>query len=267
MQPASPIFFGGVTYLADVASLEGGCSTRLLRSDYTGSCMRVRRSSDSSEQDIGFVNGVLDEASLLTFVGAGDGDIVTWYDQIGSNNLNLTSEAKIVSSGVVNKASGFPAAYSSTDLGMETTSNTANVGSIDYFISIVHQVNDINKTQALFADGAGSANQAFGGSLQAVDRLFYWANDLDATLSGITDLAVKTYSHVSGSRYIHENGVQRATQSSVTKNTALSKLNLGRGFLSTTHNLQGHVAEIVWGDGLSVAQFTNVSANQTNYYT
>ena len=39
-----------------------------------GSAVRVRRSSDNSETDIGFtVNGNLDTAALLTFVGAGNG--------------------------------------------------------------------------------------------------------------------------------------------------------------------------------------------------
>lgn len=64
-------------------------SLRLLRGAYTGNCIRVRRSSDNSEQNIGFFNGLLDTTSLLSFVGAGDGFITTWYDQSG-NGLNLT---------------------------------------------------------------------------------------------------------------------------------------------------------------------------------
>jgi hypothetical protein len=64
-------------------------SLRRLRADYTGSAIRVRRSSDNAEQDIGFVSNVLDTASLLTFVGAGDGFVTTWYDQSGLG-LNAT---------------------------------------------------------------------------------------------------------------------------------------------------------------------------------
>jgi hypothetical protein len=47
-----------------------GYSLRKLRSDYTGSAIRVRRSSDNSETNIGFVNGNLDESALSTFAGA-----------------------------------------------------------------------------------------------------------------------------------------------------------------------------------------------------
>jgi hypothetical protein len=44
-------------------------SFRKLRSAYSGNCIRVRRNGDNAEQDIPFLNGVLDSASLLNFVG------------------------------------------------------------------------------------------------------------------------------------------------------------------------------------------------------
>jgi hypothetical protein len=48
-------------------------SLRLLDSTYTGSAIRVRRSSDNTEQDIGFnVFGELDTVSLTAFAGVGD---------------------------------------------------------------------------------------------------------------------------------------------------------------------------------------------------
>lgn len=78
-------------------------SFRKLRSAYSGNCIRVRRSSDNTEQNIGFVNNVLDTASLLSFVGAGNGFVTTWYDQSG-NTVNATQstaayQPQIVSSG------------------------------------------------------------------------------------------------------------------------------------------------------------------------
>ena len=62
-------------------------SLRLLDSTYTGSAIRVRRSSDNTEQDIGFnVFGELDTVSLLDFAGTGDAFVKTWYDQSGNSN-------------------------------------------------------------------------------------------------------------------------------------------------------------------------------------
>jgi len=78
-------------------------SLRKLSSTYSGSAIRVRRSSDNAEQDIGFVSGDLDTSSLLSFVGAGSGYITTWYDQSGNTNdatqATLARQAQIVSSG------------------------------------------------------------------------------------------------------------------------------------------------------------------------
>jgi len=44
-------------------------STRLLSSAYGGSAVRVRRSFDNAEQDIGFSGGAIDETALMNFVG------------------------------------------------------------------------------------------------------------------------------------------------------------------------------------------------------
>jgi hypothetical protein len=80
-------------------------SLRKLRTAYSGSAIRVRRSSDNAEQDFGFVGNDLDTASLLTFCGVGNGFVATWYDQ-STNANNATqatagNQAQIVSSGAM----------------------------------------------------------------------------------------------------------------------------------------------------------------------
>ena len=81
-------------------------SLRKLRTAYTGSAIRVRRSSDNAEQDIGFdLNNNLDTTALTTFCGAGNGFVTTWYDQSGNNynatQTSATFQPAIVSSGSV----------------------------------------------------------------------------------------------------------------------------------------------------------------------
>ena len=80
-------------------------SLRKLRTAYSGSAVRVRRSSDNTEQDIGFVSGQLDTVSLLVFCGVDNGFVTTWYDQSGNaRDATQTTQAnqpQIVSSGVV----------------------------------------------------------------------------------------------------------------------------------------------------------------------
>jgi hypothetical protein len=88
-----------------------GLSLELLDKDYSGFCIKVRRSSDNTELDIGFVNGILDTASLLDFVGSGNGFVSIIYDQVGSNNMvqNTASlQGQIVSNGEVILKGGKP---------------------------------------------------------------------------------------------------------------------------------------------------------------
>jgi hypothetical protein len=73
-------------------------SNRLLRTAYSGPCLRVRRDTDSSEMDIGFVAGVIDNATLGAFIGPNQGLVVKRYDQSGNgNDLVQTNASKQIS--------------------------------------------------------------------------------------------------------------------------------------------------------------------------
>lgn len=76
---------GGVSYLLDnVSGAQGAWSVpRQLKGSATD-CIRIRRASDNSETNIGFVNGLLDTASILTFAGTGAAYITTIFDQTGN---------------------------------------------------------------------------------------------------------------------------------------------------------------------------------------
>jgi hypothetical protein len=81
-------------------------SLRKLRAAYSGSAVRIRRSSDNAESDIGFLNNEFDIAAAQTFCGAGNGFVTTWYDQENSFNLTnstASTQPQIVASGVVIK--------------------------------------------------------------------------------------------------------------------------------------------------------------------
>jgi hypothetical protein len=95
-----------------------GLSLDKLDKSYTGSAIKVRRSSDNTELDIGFVNGILDTATLLDFVGSGNGFVSIIYDQVGSNNMTQTTanlQGQIVSNGEVILKGGKPCIIRSSD--------------------------------------------------------------------------------------------------------------------------------------------------------
>ena len=124
---------GGSTpsYLLDTyGGAAAAYSLRKLSSTYSGNAIRVRRSSDNTETNIGFDgSGNLDEAALTAFVGAGNGFVTTWYDQSG-NGYNLIQSAagnqpKIVSSGTVLKDNSKPAlSFNGTSQYLAVTNNT-----------------------------------------------------------------------------------------------------------------------------------------------
>jgi len=61
---------------------------------YTGDCIRVRRASDNTEQDIGFDGQDLDTTALTSFCTGTNCFIRTWYDQSGQgNNFTQTTTA------------------------------------------------------------------------------------------------------------------------------------------------------------------------------
>ena len=114
-------------------------SLRLLDSTYTGSAIRVRRSSDNTEQDIGFnVFGELDTVSLLAFAGTGDAFVKVWYDQASTNDATQTTTAnqpKIVSSGAVVVENGKPAVdfLSGSYTALKTGGNITNSSTLSFY--------------------------------------------------------------------------------------------------------------------------------------
>lgn len=88
-------------------------SLRRLSSSYSGPAIRVRRSSDNSVQDIYFDGEDLDTSALSSFVGAGSGYIVRWYDQSGNDDyLVQTTNAdqpRIVNAGTIETFNSLPA--------------------------------------------------------------------------------------------------------------------------------------------------------------
>lgn len=61
-------------------------STRRINSGYTGPLIRLRRSTDSTEQDFGSglaMGETVDYSAIDTFLGGGTAHVVKWYDQSG----------------------------------------------------------------------------------------------------------------------------------------------------------------------------------------
>lgn len=92
---------------AYASGLAGAWSvSRRLLATYTGPLFRVRRSSDSTEQDINATAaGLVDTTALLAFCGSGSGFIRTVYDQKTGTALNLDQTTALSQPRIVNAGS------------------------------------------------------------------------------------------------------------------------------------------------------------------
>lgn len=67
-------------------------------------CVRIRRSSDSAETDIGYTSsGLVDTAAIASFCGSGSGFVRTWYDANGvghAQQATASLQPRIFASGV-----------------------------------------------------------------------------------------------------------------------------------------------------------------------
>jgi hypothetical protein len=103
-------FKGVLDLIFAIASVAYGL--RQLSRFWTGAAIRVMRTSDNSELDIGFIGEDLDVVTLLAFVGLANGEIVIWYDQSGNGRHAVSTAGRrprIVSNGVLQTEGGKPA--------------------------------------------------------------------------------------------------------------------------------------------------------------
>jgi len=191
--------FEGILNQFPGASL--GLSLDKLDKNYTGSAIKVRRSSDNDELDIGFVNNKLDTASLLDFVGSGNGFVSIIYDQVGSNNMTQTTanlQGQIVSNGSVILKGGKPCIIRSAndDGGYIST----------------YAPNDGATVKGMFYVGDNEGNQsAMYGSLGDNDRGIMCEN--------------KSSTNVDSDQIVSNNKINGIATSFVNRADSLNKLN------------------------------------------
>lgn len=110
---ASPLLHKITTSLIDILLLDkipnAVCAYSLFKLKKSATkCIRVRRSSDNAEIDIGFANNKLDRIELFNFITTNSGFVVTRYDQTG-NGIDLTqsvagNQPRIVNAGVFDES-------------------------------------------------------------------------------------------------------------------------------------------------------------------
>ncbi len=162
-------------------------SLRKLRTEYLGNAIRVRRSSDNTEQDIGFVNNVLDTSSLTSFCGVGNGFVKTWYDQSGNGHnatqTTASSQPQIVTSGSVITLNSKPSILWVTGNGAMSLDYNNLVGSNSYSIASVFSAIEAIQYTKLLSIGPDALTSGVWYTINAGGTALEW-QDNDTGFAG-----------------------------------------------------------------------------------
>jgi hypothetical protein len=161
------------TYTGSAASY----SLRKLKTTYSGYAIKVRRSSDNTETDIGFSGEALDTVSLLAFVGSGNGFVTTWYDQSGNGKnavqTTATNQPNIVTGGSIRTQGTKPTLYfDGVDdfLDCGYVNNGIKPGTYSTWISA--NITDSSQSRTLLSSGDNGGNGKTGYNQFAIHSSF-----------------------------------------------------------------------------------------------
>jgi hypothetical protein len=263
---------GGVTN-----SVYASYSTRLTNSGYTGKCMRVRRSMDNSQTDIGFIAGGLDLFALKTFSAGGDVFVSILYDQSGKgNHLTQTligSQPRIVTAGTVESVAGVPALLFDGINDFLNLPGYPFIGKSSFSVSVVQRLLDFRVGARVFSFGttifATNDNTTIGGGGLLSINNGTGAQTTSYTSTGDMLPHGYVYTHSGSDLSVYRDGVNIGSTGGITtlpSSTFGTTNYIGRSVAGDY--FYGNISEIVVFDvALSSLDAIYTSNNQTGYYS
>jgi hypothetical protein len=260
---ANYIPFVSANFLLDQYSgAAGAYSLRKLRTAYTGNAIRVRRSNDNTEQDIGFAGNDLDTASLKTFVGANSGFVTTWYDQ-STNARNATqttaaNQPRIVNAGTVKITNGKVSIEGDGSDYLETASNFSfqqlhSVGKINSYTTINYIVG--SATVGIWYGGSSATAQGLGG-FDGTNTRGITGEDFNQHLGWHSMRGLRLY--------VAKDGTSETNTGIFAASLSINRL-FSRGVLGGTY-FQGDIQELIFYNSDNSANRTGIETNINNYY-
>jgi hypothetical protein len=265
-------------------------SVRKLRTAYTGSAIRVRR-TDLTESDIGFTSaGNLDTTALLAFTGTGaldNGFITTWYDQSG-NARNATqttalNQPQIVSAGSVTLENSKPTANFDGSDDLLTISNAPIFSNVSGATLIA--VNKSNSTAVL---GISSLSVNFTGTFntnlwiaqgRTIAKRYETGGrrlqgDSFQAITSSTDsngqaLIINNTNFVNTTIDLYQNTslVANSTTFQTSGNTATINQDIQIGSTGTSRYWNGNIQEIIIYPSDQSSNRTGIETNINNFYS
>jgi hypothetical protein len=274
-------------------SAAGAYSLRKLRSAYTGSAIRVRR-TNLDEMDIGFTAlGTLDTVALLAFTGTGaldNGFIKTWYDQSGNarnfSQLTAINQPQIVNAGSILTSNGetiidFNGTNSYMD-GAWSSFFTSTTNDFSIFTVLKYDVSNVTQIPFGVTNGAATAAGSIDTVLHSYSSSstdFYRVNGSItnystsiATEFGTTNDNLVVFQKNGEINNAYNNNVLKASQTlsatllaSVPTDTSFFlRLGTNRGYLSNWFN--GNMKEMIIYPLNQSSNIIGINSNINSYY-
>jgi len=243
-------------------------SLRKLRTAYTGNAIRVRRASDNTEQNIGFVNNVLDTASLTSFCSGTNGFVTTWYDQSGNGydatQTTAANQPQIVSSGSVLTKYGKPNLVFSTQflsIGTQivlqnnnsifSAFNSSSIGSFGF---INYMTNPNDDPEILL--GVGDLADLY------MNGAYVWRQNISAISGGLYTQIISSGSSAvlrrNGSQVI--SGTRNGSLTLIAREFTIGRYIFGDGYRN------GNISELVIYNTDETSSQVGIETNINNYY-
>lgn len=271
----------GCSYLLDQlssASTQTAYSFRMLDCDYAGDCIRVRRSSDNTESNIGFSGGFLDTSALKTFVGTGgtdDGFIVSIYDQSGNARTatmaTSANQPRIMNDGVIDRYDTYVVSYhvdNSDYLGTSAFSAYADSATTNFVMKVATDQSynaGVTRTNGAYPNPFDIYNnQLFSGDGTAT--AFYGVT-MSETFNAASDLAAWTikYKQNATKAWKNNSSVADATSTGKAYSGGNIAVLIGRRGDGVT-NFVGYFLESITFNAVSEADLSTLRTNQISYY-
>lgn len=259
----------GASLLLDLYPAPVAYSLRKLRTAYLGSAIRVRRSSDNAELDIGFVSENLDTTTLLTFVGGGSGFVTKWYNQgsVGSIadcfSTTASNQFQIVLSGTLQETNNKPSAKSATHI--PYTIPSFRLDGVKTVFG-VNKINTYSIANYLFYNEAGGqiGGMFQAGTLASISGIGAFDGAAVRTITGEDLIQQLSYVNLrSGDMYASKNGQTEVNAGSFTSSLSLrfvfGRSNSGASFF-------GSAQELIFYTTDESANKTAIETNINNYY-
>jgi hypothetical protein len=261
-------------------------SLRKLRTNYNGPAIRVRRSSDNAEQDIGFdVNGNFNEIQLRGFLGTSDGFVTVFYDQSGNgrnaSQLSQTSQPRIASIGTIDRQGIRPTmVFDGTNDFLSGNAAASVISGEDKPFSVLSVTSSSstsgNRELYIFASDTGNDFPMIFPLAQSGTQYRVYIRQTSSSIPTINSLFSTVNLNIqyllfnisSGLGYtFYRNGISLISESYNTGDISVTTATIGaRTTLATTNFYSGNVQEIIYWPNEQSSNRAGIEQNINSYY-